>query len=113
MAGMTFTLSDTLYVTISVPLSAPPAEGFSDMAGMAFSFFSSGKVQPLIGYSIVRPVPPGEDGLMGALSGIALRDMEDPKADGSGINYVQNFTVTMNSHYSSGVPNRVGGWVGG
>ena len=78
------------------------------MAGMTFSFYETGKVQPLIGESIMRPLAPGEN-VTSALSGIALRDMADPELDGDSINYVDNFTSTFDPHYSSGVPNKVSG----
>ena len=78
------------------------------MAGMTFSFFQTGEVQPLLGVTIARPLEPGQNA-SSALSGIALRDMADPELDGKSINYVDNFTTTFNPHYSSGVPNKVSG----
>ena len=96
-ASMTFILS-----------AAPPAEAFSDMAGMAFQFYQTGEVQPLCGTSLIRPLAPGENAT-NALSGIALRDMADPQLDGSSVNYVENFTATLDPHYASGVPNKVSG----
>ena len=98
----------TLTVTLSDAPSAPPAEAFSDMAGMAFQFYQTGEVQPLCGTSLIRPLAPGENAT-NALSGIALRDMADPQLDGSSVNYVENFTATLDPHYASGVPNKVSG----
>ena len=78
------------------------------MAGMTFNFYQEGIVTPLIGASIVKPLPAGVNATT-SLSGIALRNMSDPSADGHSINYVQNFTITLDPHASSGVPNRVSG----
>ena len=44
------------------------------MAGMTFNFYQEGIVTPLIGASIVKPLPAGVNATT-SLSGIALRNM--------------------------------------
>ena len=65
-------------------------EAFSDFAGMTFNFYSTGKVEPLLGASIARDAA-------------ASRDLSDPARFGQADSLL-NLT-TLDPHLLSGIPN--------
>src|SRR5690606_25167276 len=68
-------------------------EAFSDMAGEAADFYMHGSNDWAVGADIFKG------------SG-ALRYMNNPPADGSSIDHADDFTSSMDVHYSSGVYNK-------
>lgn len=75
-------------------------EAFSDMAGEAVKYFDRGRNDFMTGAEIVKPdtIP-----LLGMA---ALRDMCTPSNDGASIDNADQYTSSLDVHYSSGVYNR-------
>ncbi len=68
-------------------------EAFSDMAGEAAEYFMNGTNDWMVGEQIFK-------------GNGALRYMDDPTKDGRSIGHADNFTSSMDVHYSSGVYNK-------
>ena len=68
-------------------------EAFSDMAGEAAEFYMNGTNDWMVGEQIFK-------------GNGALRYMDDPTKDGRSIGHANDFTSSMDVHYSSGVFNR-------
>ncbi|NQZ08378.1 MAG: M4 family metallopeptidase [Algicola sp.] len=68
-------------------------EAFSDMSGEAAEFFMNGSNDWMVGEQIFKGTG-------------ALRYMDDPTQDGRSIGHADDFTSSMDVHYSSGVFNR-------
>jgi vibriolysin len=87
--GVTEGRSNLIYANQSGGLN----ESFSDMAGVAFTFSLTGRLESQVGRQISKTATP-------------LRFMDTPSRDGRSINSVAQFTQGLDPHFGSGPTNR-------
>jgi vibriolysin len=74
------------------------SESFSDVAGVAVSYFLNGRYSTEPGFRIGADVVRGGEG--------ALRDLCEPRRDGRSIDHADDYRPGMFIHAASGVPNK-------